>query len=386
MLTDTKLRAIKPPASGQDEHSDHKVTGLRLRVGAGGKKSWIVRRRLGAKVINRKIGNYPAMGLAAARQAAEALLQALERDGSTESLDRTFGDVAGLWIERVAKPNNSSWRLQERRLEMHVLPAWRDRKIASIRRSDVRDLLDGIEGDVLPNRVLTVIKTIFRFAMSRDWIEASPIEGIEKPKTESPRDRVLDMPEIARIWQNSDLLGYPATQFIRMLVLTAQRRNEVASMRWADVDIDTATWTIRSEDTKADRANVVPLSPLALDILRAAPEIGPFVFTTDGETHFQAFAKMKATLDKYIAAKGEPLAGWTLHDLRRSAATHMVRLGTPELVVSRILNHAATGVTAKVYALHSYAPEKRHALDAWAAEINRTIHGDRGANVVTLHG
>lgn len=386
MLTDAKVAAIKPPATGQDEHPDNKVTGLRLRVGSSGKKAWIVRRRVGAKVINRKIGNYPGMGLAAARRAAEALLQALERDGTTEALDRTFGTVAEAWIEKVAKPNNSSWRLQERRLEMHILPAWRERKIASIRRADVRDLLDGIEGEVLPNRVLTLAKTIFRYALSRDWIEASPIEGIDKPRSETPRDRVLDMPEIARVWREAELLGYPASQFVKMLMLTAQRRNEVAAMRWADLDQEAATWTLRGEDTKADRATLVPLSAPALAIIREAPEIGPFVFTTDGETHFKGFAKMKTTLDRYIAAKGEPLAGWTLHDLRRSAATHMVRLGTPELVVSRVLNHAATGVTAKVYALHSYAPEKRLALDKWAADLMRAVNGTGGANVVQLHG
>src|SRR5688572_27177671 len=114
MLTDTKIAAIKPPASGQDEHADHKVTGLRLRVGSSGKKTWTLRRRVGAKVINRKLGNYPGMGLADARKAAERVLTALERDGTTEAVDRTFGAVAEHWIENVAKDKNSSWQLQER--------------------------------------------------------------------------------------------------------------------------------------------------------------------------------------------------------------------------------------------------------------------------------
>lgn len=384
MLTDTKLAAIKPPATGQQEHPDHKVTGLRLRVGAGGKKSWIVRRRVGDKIINRKLGSYPAMGLAAARTAAEKLIEALERDGGTEGVDRTFGEVAEAWIAKVAKPKNKSWKLQERRLEMHVLPSWRHRKIAEIRRADVRDLLDGIEGDVLPNRVLTVVKTIFRYALSREWIEASPIEGIAKPKDETPRDRVLDMGEIARVWHAAGLLGYPSGSYVRLLILTAQRRNEVAGMRWDGLDLPERTWTLASGETKATRAHLVPLSPLAVRILDDLPEIGPFVFTTDGKTHIHNFAKTKQMLDTFIAAKGEPLAPWTFHDLRRSAATHMVRLGITEAVVSRVLNHAATGVTARVYALHSYAPEKRHALDTWAAEVDRAVNGSRGANVVRM--
>ncbi len=384
MLTDTKVAAIKPPATGQEEHRDSKVTGLRLRVGAGGKKTWIVRARAGQKVINKKLGSYPAMKLASARTAAEKVLEAIARDGTADAADRTFGAVASVWIDKVAKPKNDSWQQQERRLERHVLPAWRDRKIAEIRRADVRELIEGLEGDVLPNRVLTLIKTIFRFALSRDWIDASPVEGIEKPKQESERDRVLDMAEAKRVWDAAGLLGYPFGHFVRVLQLTAQRRTEVAGMRWQDVDLEGATWTLRTADTKSERMHLVPLSAPVLEILRTLPQLGDYVFTTDGETHISGYAKGKARLDTFIAAVGEKPAPWTLHDLRRSAATHMVRLGVPEEIVGRVLNHAPKGVTAKVYALHTYAPEKRSALDRWAAELMRAVEGRAAHKVVAL--
>src|SRR5881275_3268905 len=100
MLTDAKVAAIRPPAAGQDEHRDAKVTGLRLRVGTSGKKSWIVRARAGEKVINKKLGSYPAMGLSAARKAAEGLLEAIAKDGSTEAADRTFGAVCEAWLDK----------------------------------------------------------------------------------------------------------------------------------------------------------------------------------------------------------------------------------------------------------------------------------------------
>jgi integrase len=384
MLTDTKIAAIKPPATGQEEHPDHKVTGLRLRVGAGGSKTWIVRRRIKAKVLNRKLGTYPSMKLSAARISAEKLIAALERDGSTEAIDRTMGDLASVWIDRVAKVKNRGWKLQERMLALHVLPHWRDRKLSDIERAEVRELIRGIEGEVLPNRVLATIRTAFRWALSEDWIAVSPVEGIKKPKEERPRDRVLDMTEIAKVWHSAALGGYPFGHFVQLLILTAQRRTEVAGMQWADVDMEAATWTLRAEDTKANRATLVPFSPQAMAILKALPKMGPFALTTDGETHLQDYAKGKARLDQFIAAAGEPLAPWTLHDLRRSAATNMVRLGITETTVGRILNHAAQGVTARVYALHSYAPEKRHALDTWGAEVDRTVHGDNGGNVVQL--
>lgn len=390
MLTDTRVAAIKPPKEGREEHKDSGpgyVQGLRLRVGTGGQKTWIVRARAGAKVLNKKLGTYPPMKLAAARTAAEKLLEAIGRDGSADAVERTFGAVADFWIERVAKPKNDSWRQQERRLEMHVLPAWRERKIADIRRADVRELVEGIEGDVLPNRVLTIIKTVFRFALSRDWLEASPAEGIEKPNAETERDRVLDMAELKRVWDGAGLIGFPFGQFVRMLTLTGQRRTEVAAMRWADIDLEAATWTLGKAATKSDRKHLVPLSAPAVELLKGLPRFDGYVFTTDGETHISGFAKGKARLDAFIAANSDNsrnLEPWTLHDLRRSAATHMVRLGVLEEVVGRVLNHAPKGVTAKVYALHTYAPEKRNALDRWAAELMRAVEGKEGGKVVAL--
>lgn len=384
MLTDAKVAAIKPPAAGQEEHRDTKVTGLRLRVGTSGKKAWTVRARAGAKIINKKIGTYPAMKLAAARGAAEKLLEAIAKDGSTESIDRTFGTAAEAWVEKVAKPKNSSWKLQERRLQMHVLPRWRDRKLTQITRPDVRDLIDGVEGDVLPARVLAIVKTVFRYALSRDWIESSPVEGIARPAAERARDRVLTMEEAVAVWNAAGLLGFPFGHFLQTLELTAQRRTEVAAMRWNDVDLEATTWIIPAKRTKSARTHLVPLSPPVVAVLKSAPRIGEYVFTNDGDTHVSGYAKAKARLDSFIAAAGFEIEPWRLHDLRRTAATHMVRLGVAEEVVGRVLNHSPKGVTAKVYALHTYAPEKRGALDRWAAELARAVSGKPRMKVVAL--
>jgi integrase len=388
MLTDAKVAAVKPPTSGQEEVKDSGpgyVQGLRLRVGTSGKKTWTVRARVGSKVVNKKLGSYPAMKLAAARTAAGKLLEALAKNGSTEAVDRTFGALAKHWVENVAKPRNASWKLQERRLEMHVLPHWRDRKLTEIKRADVRELLDGVEGDVLPGRVLAIVKTLYRYALARDWVDASPAEGIEKPTVDKQRDRVLSMEESAAVWKAAGLLGFPFGHYLRTLQLTAQRRTEVASMRWSDVDLDAATWIIPAKETKSGRTHLVPLSSLAVAMLRDLPQLGEFVFTHDGETHVSGYAKAKARLDSFIAAAGDAMAStWRLHDLRRTAATHMVRLGVSEEVVGRVLNHAAKGVTAKVYALHTYAPEKRSALDRWAAELMRAVEGKAADKVVSL--
>lgn len=384
-LTDQSVRAIKPPAQGQDEHPDDLVTGLRLRVGAGGRKAWIVRTRAGGKPINKTLGAYPVLGLKDARDAAQKLLRDIALNGAPRQA-KTFGELADHWIEHVAKPNNRSWDKQLRRLEIHVLPHWRNHQLDSIRRADVRDLIDGVPGDVAPNRALTIIRTLFRYAMSRDWIEASPAEAIAKTKHESPRDRVLDMDEVKSIYSTADMLGYPLAGYLKMLFLTGQRRTEVGMMRWTDLDLDAGTWTIRSADTKAARANLVPLSPQAVAILKSTPRLGEFVWTTDGKKYLSGYTHVKARLDGLLAAQGASLKAWRLHDVRRSVATHMVRLGVTETIVGRVLNHAPQGVTAKVYALHSYEPEKRSALTRWATEIERAVARRSADNVVAISG
>ena len=383
-LTDTGVAAIRPPAKGQAEHPDDLVTGLRLRVGAGGRKAWIVRTRAGGKPINKTIGSYPTLTLGKAREAARALLRDIATNGAPRT-SRTFGEVAEHWVENVAKLKNKGWHNQKRRLEIHVLPHWHNRDLASIRRADVRELVERIEGDVVPNYVLGLVRTLFRYAMSRDWVEASPAEAMEKPKTEAPRDRFLSMEEVGRIYRNAEFLGYPMGGFLKMLFLTGQRRTEVAAMRWEQLNLDASEWLLASEETKSARQHLVPLSAPAVALLKATPRIGEFVWTTDGQTHVKGYSKAKAALDRIIAAgEGGDLKPWRLHDIRRTVATHLVRLGVTETIVGRVLNHAPQGVTARTYALHSYAPEKRSALDRWAAELMRAIAGDETKKVVPI--
>lgn len=388
-LTESRVATIRPPDKGQDEYPDDIVRGLRLRVGAGGRKAWIVRARAGAKLHNKTLGSYPILSLAKAREEARKFLAVLATDGAPR-LERTFGELAQDWLDRVAKPNNRSWRMQERRLERHVYPAWKARKLDSIKRADVRELIDGIEGEVNPNRVLTLVKTIYRHGLARDWLETSPVEGVAKPKQETSRDRVLEMAEAARFYTAADLLGYPFGGFIKLLFLTAQRRTEVAAMRWDQLDLEAGTWTMPAIMAKSDRAHLVPLSSAAVAILETTPRLGDYVWTDNGKTHISGFSKAKARLDSYVAAAEKQSAGdhtlppWVLHDIRRTVATHMVRLGVLEEVVGRVLNHAVQGVTGKVYALHSYAPEKRSALERWAEDLARAIEGRPAGKVVPL--
>jgi len=281
---------------------------------------------------------------------------------------RSFKNAADTWLLQVAEKNNKSWWQQRRQLEIHVLPYWGKRPISKIRRSDVHELLDNLDGSVLPNRILALLKTIFHYACSRDWIEVSPAVGVSKPRREIPRCRVLEMEEIGRVFSASLIIGYPFGCFVQGLILTGQRRSEVAAMKWNEVDLAIRVWR-QSSENKSRRAHIVPLSPMMLQLLVDAPRRGDFVFSNDGATHVSAYSKGKRKIENLLPSIGGAIQDWRFHDLRRSVATHMVRLGVSETVVKRMLNHSPGNVLTQTYILHSYQPELQKAYDKWESEL-----------------
>jgi integrase len=357
---------------------------------------------------------YPALGLADARAAATSAkrqLQAGVDPGAAKAQAKeqaarppdTVTAVVELYIRRGLEGRKKAARYIEetrRNFTNHVLPRWGHRDIKTITRRDVIELLDAVMdgrtvskgadgkrrklpgGPVSANRTLAGIRALFNFALARDIIAATPVARMQLPAEETPRDRILTPDEIRAIWTAADGLKYPFGPFFRLALITAQRRGEVARMRWQDLDLDEKIWTLPSDTTKAGRTHIVPLAPLAIEILQALPrksvtidrvtKASRFVFTTTGDVPISGFSKGKPRLDHEIASvrDGFPLAPWTIHDLRRTAATEMGRLGTPEFIIGKVLNHAAAGVTAKVYNHYEYLREKRRALEGWAQYLN----------------
>ena len=186
--------------------------------------------------------------------------------------------------------------------------------------------------------------------------------------------------EIRALWAAWDVMGYPFGTIQQLLLLTAQRRGEVAAMRWEQLDLDRGIWRLSSADTKTGREHLLPLSPPVVDILRNVPRFtgSPLLFPANRAGSNQpvsGFSKAKSKSDRL-----SKLEGWTWHDLRRSAATGMAKLNVAPHVCERILNHSGSGMMsaiARVYNVHSYRSEMGHALDAWAREVERII--GRGA-------
>jgi integrase len=296
--------------------------------------------------------------------------------------------VVAAFVERHIRRTNRSRTAKdyERLLEKEIVAHWRGQRLSAITRQDINRRLDEIAdrgAPVTANRTLSIFRKLCRWAVSRDIIQHSPCDGVAAPAFETPRDRVLDDRELASIWRAADTLGWPFTPIVRLLMLTGQRRGEVASMAWAELDLAAMTWTLPAPRTKNKRPHTVPLAPQVIEILAGLPHIaGTDLLFAPGSV-----SRSKRRLDAAITAEAGPIPPWTLHDLRRSAASGMARLGVDLHVIERCLNHVSGsfGGIVGVYQKHRYETQMRQALETWAAHIESVVIGKTGAaNVVSL--
>ncbi|MBY0295617.1 MAG: integrase arm-type DNA-binding domain-containing protein [Methylobacterium sp.] len=386
------VRGIEALKGGPNrvEIPDGLISGLYLVCQPSGAKSWAVRYRAGSRPRKYTLGRYPGIDLANARELARQALVAVAsgRDPAAERseaqraggeglrADRDrFDRAAALFIERYAKANTKeeTWRESERLLAKNVLPHWRARRVQDIAKRDVIELLDTIVDRGAPvgaNRTLAVIRRMFGWLVERSVLVSNPCTGVKAPTAEKSRDRVLSDDELRAIWLASDRLSEPFGALVKLLMLTAQRRDEVGQMTWREVDLDARIWTIPKERSKNGIAHDVPLSDPAVAVLAGIRRIAgsrQLVLTTTGETPVSGFSKIKTRLD--AALPDAP--PWVLHDLRRTAASGMARLGINLPVIEKVLNHTSGsfGGIVGVYQRHSFADEKRAALEAWGAHV-----------------
>jgi integrase len=377
-LTATLVEKIKTPAR-RIEMPDAVLPGFYLVLQPSGHKSYAVRYRHAGRTRKLTLGTTAVLPLALARERAREALQTIAagRDPAIERKQARAGErdlvshVVDRFIERHVRANLRPRSAQgaEHMLRRYVLPALGSRRVQDISRRDIIALLDGIVDDGKPvtaNRTLATLSKLFAWAVERSIIEVSPCVGVKRPAVETSRERVLSDQELAVIWQAADRLGYPVGAFLRLLILTGQRRSEVAGIRRCE--INGALWTIPAERSKNGRAHEVPLPATAQALLAEAPRIvgNDHVFTGRGKAPFSAFTAAKAEI--YELA---PIAGWTFHDLRRTLASGMARLGQPVHVIEAVLNHRSGTISgvAAIYNRHQYLEEKRAALEEWGKHV-----------------
>ena len=369
-LTARTIETIKP-GSARREIADRHMPGLYLVLQPSGAKSWAVRYRHAGTPRKHTLGSYPAIDLKSARRLASKALRAVAegRDPGREKVQErtakpdTVEAVAGQFVERHCKRSNRprTARETQRLLDLHVLPRWRGRLVRDIIRRDVLDVLDRVVDGGKPiaaNRTLAAMRKMFNWAVARDIIAASPCAGVKPPTAERSRDRVLTDQELRAVWQAAGKIGGTFGALVRLLILTGQRRDEVAGMRWSEIDLEGRRCP-----------HEIPLSEPAIAILTALPRIGnQFVLTSTGDAPSSGYSKGKRRLDALLPPD---MPDWRLHDLRRTVASGLARLGINLPVIEKVLNHASgsfAGIVG-VYQKHEFSEEKRRALDAWGAFV-----------------
>jgi integrase len=374
------VAAVPAPPEGQVDYFDQTPPSLGLRVAPSGRKTWFVMYRAHGRLRRYTLGTYPAVSLADARQRATDARHSVAHGGDPAQARQagrqapTVAELGAQYLDLYAKVQKKSWREDARYLATDVLPAWGQRKAADVRRRDVVLLLDQIVARGAPiaaNRVLALVRKLWNWAISHDYLEHNPCLQVQPPGKEHSRERVLSAEEIRLVWGAFSALPPVWEVYMKVTLLTAQRSGEVRTMQWTDVDLTAAWWTIPGAQAKNGLTHRVPLSAPALahlHQLRRGDNATPWVFPSP-KLQQRPITNISTTAHLVADKAG---VRYVTHDLRRTAASHMTSLGIPRLVVAKILNHAEPGVT-KVYDRHSYDAEKRRALEAWGDTVQALV-------------
>jgi integrase len=415
-FTDKKIKSLKPKDHIYDVREKN---GFAIRVFPSGEKSWVFIYTFSGRKRRMTLGDYKITSLADARikhHDAYKLLKAEGKDPAQLKMqqgkdDRDSFSVENLvkeYITKWAKPRKRSWAEDDRILNKDILPSWRLRKAKDITRRDVILLLDKIKergAPIAANRTLACVRRMFNFAIEQDIINSSPCVAVKAPAKENQRDRCLSTDEIKIIWNNLDgiildeqdnakaanddkvdiKMSLTTKIALKLQLVTAQRKGEIVSMEWSEINLDTNWWTIPAAKAKNGQSHRVYLSPLALELLQQAKIVAAksrWIFPSPhAKAHISPTALSRA-LNRSTFEK--PVAYFTPHDLRRTAATHMTAMGISRLVVSKILNHVESSVTA-IYDRHSYDNEKTHALESWWRKLLEiTTNTIQTSNVIHL--
>jgi integrase len=401
----TKLTATRVATLPPGTYTDPGQAGLQLRVHQkrnGTSRTWLLRFKFRGEETRILLGHVPQMTLDAARGEARRLRELASqgidpRRSSTRRrptatpvtlsaaathTSHSIEHLTAEFVERYLRPHRKRPEYVEAILARTVLTEWKGRDVRTIKPREVIELLDGITDRgrrVMANRTASVLGQLFKFAVHRNLIEATPVQLLMKPGgKEKPRERALGDDEL-RAFLKAPLA---CTRFerlahvIKVLLLTAARRGELAAAKWTDVNLKAKTWTIPAETAKTGKARVVPLSAWAVDefkALRKLAERSMWVLpAADGDGHVDAKLLTRGVAKNLERFEEQGVAAFHLHDLRRTARTGLSALKVEPHVAERVLGHAVPGM-AGVYDVHAYEDEQREALDKWARHLRSLV-------------
>ncbi len=423
-LTEIAIKNLKAGATRR-EVPDGKVGGLYYVLQPSGATSWALRYRHLGKPCKWTIGG-GAIPLPDARDLArEALVKiargenpAAEKVAAKQTAKAKPKAAADLvekvvtsFLDRYAKRQckETTWKEYERILNNNVATPWRGRRLGELTRAEVHELLDAVidrGAAVQANRTFAALRTMCNWALERGVIDRNPCAGLKAPTPETSRERVLSDEEIRLAWLAFEKVGQPFGRLGQLLLLTGARRDEIAEAKWSELDADEKLLVLPPARMKAKEAHEIPLTEQAMEIVASLPKIAAkpkpgektkepeFLFTTSGERPVSGFSKGKAHIDRIMTElvqaeqgdEAQEIPHWVFHDLRRTVATNLQKLGVRLEVTEAVLGHVSgsrAGIVG-IYQRHKFADEKRAALEAWARKLDSIVSGKPAANVVEL--
>jgi len=400
MLSALAVERLKPKAARFDV-ADSKITGLRLTVLPSGQKSWSVRYTVNSRDRRLTIGRFPIVGLDQARKLASAALRAVAegvdpqakkiegRRRAQAGLDKEelFGAVWDRYLAEYVRPNlkASTVTEMERLAKAQILPKFRKRKLTEIVPHDIKALIADQKKRGAPiqgNKVFATLRGFFNWGRRELLLTDNPCAGLQKPETETARERVLKDDEIRYLWRACGEISFPFGPMTKLLLLTGTRREEGRGITTREINRDNRLWILPGTRTKNGREHSIHLSGAALAVFDSVSRMknpSGFLFTTNGKKPCSGFSRAKTRLDKlmteYAAEDDKELAPWVIHDLRRTVASGMARLGIALPVIERALNHISgsfAGIVG-VYQKHEFSEEKKDAFEKWAAHVTALV-------------
>ena len=367
-LTDLAIWSLPLPEKGVKLYADDGLSGFGVRVSQGGSKSFTL--TYGSARERITIGRHPIISLADARAEAKRVLA--ERTlGKNRPKRMLYEEAVATFVStHCAKKNNPKTAKETERLLRVYFRPLHGKNLEDITAHDVTDVTDRLLEKGLDSTAahgFTAIRTFLRWSVRRRYLLHSPIEGLESPSKPASRDRVLSDTELATVFAAAQQAGQFGV-FVQLLVLTGQRKGEIAGLRAEMIDRTTQTITLPATMVKNKREHSFPYGDMAAALIDTLPQKGPLFL---GRQPANGHAPMEASvfngfsngMTAFRARCG--IAHWTLHDLRRTLATGMARLAVPPHCIEALLNHVVGSLStvAHIYNRHSYLPEARAAID-----------------------
>lgn len=401
-LTIQEVQKACPESGHEAIYRDTEVTGFSLKVTPSNSKIFFFQYRIGGRAgITRKIkiGKFPAVKPDEARKVAMQYAAEVARKLDPQerlkketnirlkSHENAFGKLFETYSTKQLSQNRSGAEAK-RLIEREFFPTLKNTAINSVDRADISKIINRIyvrDAPYAANRTLSFVKTFFRWAVGEGYLQGDPTSGMQKPfKGESARERVLSADEIKVLWKQFEELKYPFDSALKLLLLTGQRRDEVGSVRWQDLDLSKGLWLLPRDFTKNKLPHQVPLQGMALDIIKDIPKQAfkdeatnrtkpsEYVFTTTGKTPISGWSKIKdrieeASIDNKTKVK-DKIKDWRIHDLRRTVSSNLGDLGYHDGDIGMLLNHQSRGVTA-VYNRSAYLDKKKEMLEKWEEKL-----------------